>query len=181
MKKIKEFFKKLKKLIAGVKDHGFDTIIDDGKDLFNIDTDKPSDMKSGDEVDFKKLRWVFGGEDGSKAVESPGVQVRNLNVDVGKKFSYSWARAYFRRTLKEWGLEDSQASAFAVFGYRHGDVYKVGKMDWISTSRTWRSWENISGGYKGWNDVECRAAKEFVFLILSKDRGKRSNVIRCVK
>lgn len=181
MGKIKEFFRKLKKLIAGVREHGLDTVVDDGKDLFDIDTDKPSDRKSGDEVDFRKLRWVFGGEDGSKSVESPGVQIRNLNVVVGKKFSYSWARAYFRRTLKEWGLADTEAAAFAVFGYKHGDVYKVGKMDWISTSRTWRGWENISAGYKGWNDSECRAAKEFVFLILSRDRGKRSNVIRCVK
>lgn len=157
------------------------TDVDDGSDLFSNSGDKPDDKKSGDEVDFGKLVWCYGGEDGSKAVESEGVQIRNLNVSIGSKISYSWAKARFRRTLKEWGLEDSDASAFAVFGYRSGDVYKCGKMDWISTSRTSRSWENIRDGYKGWNNSECSAAREFVFLILSKDRKRRSNVIRCVK
>lgn len=158
-----------------------DSVADDGSDLFSNSGDKPDDKKSGDEVDFGKLVWCYGGEDGSKAVESEGVQIRNLNVSVGSKISYSWAKARFRRTLKEWGLEDSDASAFAVFGYRSGDAYKCGKMDWISTSRTSRSWENIMDGYKGWNNSECSAAREFVFLILSKDRKRRSNVIRCVK
>lgn len=183
MSKFASFFKKLYKLVKGIKKDGFDVdkFKDDVSDLFSHTPVSDGSGKSGDEVDFKKLKWVFGGEDGSKAVECPGVQIRNLNVSVGRKFTYSWARAYFRRTLKEWGLSDTDASAFAVFGYRHGDSYKCGKMDWISTSRTSRSWDNIRDGYKGWNNKECSAASEFVFLILSKDRTKRSNVIKYSK
>lgn len=180
---VKSFFKKLWNLVRGIREDGFsfDRIKDDLSDLFHNTEPNKQDDKSGDEVDFGKLKWCFGGEDGSKAVECAGVQIRNLNVNVGKNFSYSWAKARFRRTLAEWGLANSEAAAFAVFGYRHGDSYKCGKMDWISTSRTSRSWENIRGGYKGWNNAECCAATEFVFLILSKDRSKRSNVIRYKK
>ena len=176
---IRSFLRKLYELIAGAKED--DPEQEAGDDLFHNVSSEPSGTKSGDEVDFRKLKWCFGGEDGSKAKECSGVQIRNLNVSVGKKFTYSWAKAYFRRTLKEWGLSDTDASAFAVFGYRHGDSYKCGKMDWISTSRTSRDWKNIAAGYKGWNDKECRASDEFVFLILSRDRSKRSNVIRCKK
>jgi hypothetical protein len=149
-------------------------------DLFNH-SDSGNSGTTGDEVDFSKLKWVYGGEDGSKAIESTGVQIKNLRVNVGSRISYSWARTKFKRTLKEWGLEDSDASAFAIFGYLYGDSYKCGKMDWISTSRTFRSWENIKDGYKGWNDKECSASNDFIFLILSKDRKKRSNVIRYKK
>ena len=181
MGKIKKLFEKIKRFITGVKTIDLDTVIDTGKDLFDHSEDKKPDDKSGDEVDFKKLNWCFGGENGANAVESAGVQIRNLRVDVGKKFTYAWARARFRRTLQEWGLADNDAAAFAVFGYKHGSEYKCGKMDWISTSRTSRSWENIKSGYKGWNNAECSAATEFIFLILSKDRKKRSNVIKYTK
>lgn len=154
----------------------------DGKDdLFSVPEPANDDKKSGDEVDFSKLSWVYGGVNGSKAIESSGVQIRNLRVTVGSKISYAWARARFRRTLKEWGLADNDASALAVFGYRFDNIYKCGKMDWISTSRTFRSWKNIKDGYGGWNNNECSAASEFVFLILSEDGKKRSNVIRYKK
>lgn len=150
-------------------------------DLFVVPDPANDNKKSGDEVDFSKLKWVYGGVDGSKAVEHAGVQIRNLRVTVGSKFSYAWARARFRRTLKEWGLADNDASALAVFGYKFDNIYKCGKMDWISTSRTSRSWKNIKDGYGGWNNNECSAASEFIFLILSKDGRKRSNVIRYKK
>ena len=181
--------KLLKKLLDALirlleKKTGIDILDKEGQnspeDLFNNTTNDTA-SSTGDEVDFSKLSWVYGGEDGSKAVESPGVQIKNLKVSVGSKISYSWAKYRFKRTLKEWGLQDSDASAFAVFGYLSGDKYKCGKMDWISTSRTSRSWENIKDGYKGWNNKECSAATDFIFLILSKDRKHRSNVIRCKK
>ena len=177
LKELERFFNKvLKKLGLESEERP-----NDDKDLFVIPEPQNSDQKSGDEVDFSKLRWVYGGVNGSKAVESSCVQIRNLRVDVGSRISYAWARARFRRTLKEWGLADSDASALAVFGYRIDNIYKCGKMDWISTSRTSRSWKNIKDGYGGWNDKECSAASEFIFLILSKDAKKRSNVIRYKK
>lgn len=175
LKELERFLNKLmKKLGLESESSGGD------KDLFVI-PEQQNDPKSGDEVDFSRLSWVYGGVNGSKAVESSGVQIRNLRVNVGSKISYAWAKARFRRTLKEWGLADSDASALAVFGYKFDNIYKCGKMDWISTSRTNRSWENIKDGYGGWNDKECSAASEFIFLILSKDAKKRSNVIRYKK
>ena len=184
---MKKLLKKLLNKLLGKleKELGIEILDQQGQqspaDLFGNVQTQPTPPSSGDEVDFSKLKWVYGGEDGSNAVESSGVQIRNLRVTVGSKISYAWAKARFRRTLKEWGLADNDASAFAVFGYLCGDSYKCGKMDWISTSRTSRSWENIKDGYKGWNNKECSAANEFVFLILSKDRKKRSNVIRYKK
>lgn len=177
LKELERFLNKILKKIGLVSEEQ----PNEDKDLFVIPEQQNSDPKSGDEVDFSKLSWVYGGVNGSKAVESSGVQIRNLRVNVGSKISYAWAKARFRRTLKEWGLADSDASALAVFGYKIDNMYKCGKMDWISTSRTSRSWENIKDGYGGWNDKECSSASEFIFLILSKDAKKRSNVIRYKK
>ena len=87
--------------------------------------------------------------------------------------SYSW-----KSSGSLWGLPDTKADALAVFAVKGSDGnYKGGKFDWISKSRTTRSFENIKDGYNGWPKNAIETAKGYAFCIVSKDGKKRTNWI----
>ena len=58
-----------------------------------------------------------------------------------------------------------------------GKTFKAAKFDWISTSRTSRSFENIYDHYNGFDPDKFFSAKHRCFFIMSKDGKRRTNVL----
>jgi hypothetical protein len=93
--------------------------------------------------------------------------------------SYSWKSGGCESIGAGGGGDYSQTMA-CLFIKESDGGWRGGKFDWISTSRTTRSFTNIHGGYHGWNAGRFKAAKECAFVIVSRS-GKRTNVIKGAK
>jgi hypothetical protein len=134
-------------------------------------TEPGADSTSLDEIDYSALAWCYGRPNGEKAMLDERVRIANLRVGSGG-FRIDWVGG-----LDAWGLSHTDAGALACAFYRAGDGrMQGGKIDWISTSRSTRSWENIDDHYNGW---QCSNKKtEWAFVVLSRDGKRRSNVIR---
>ena len=117
----------------------------------------------------------FGSPNTSKATEDPNAQIKDLKMDRNG-MSYRWAKG---------GCENLGATSksdydhtIAVAGWSNdGKTFKCGKFDWISTSRTTRSFENIHSGYNGFKPDEFFNAKRRCFFIMSADGKKRTNIL----
>lgn len=138
------------------------------------DPTTPSDPSApvvGDAVPFSSLRWTFGGENGSRAVQS-GVVISGLSCGKGG-LSFCYVK-----NLSAWGRGNGQIADYACFFVQKTDGSWVGgKFDWISSSRSSRDFKNVYEGYAGWSldgvPNPCNAA----FVIVSGDCKRRSNVI----
>lgn len=122
-----------------------------------------------------RLVFRFGGFDGSRAAEDPATQIGSLHISRSK-LSYRWTAG----SLRNWGLADSQADgalACAFYWSPSDGAWIGGKFDWISTSRTTRDWNNLNGGYHGWNADAFWAAPKRAFCIISKDGRRRTNLL----
>ena len=127
---------------------------------------------AADQVSFGALRWSFGGIDGSGASKT-SASIGGLSASGGG-MSYRWTGP----TLSSWGLSNTSAGAYACFFVQRSDgAWVGGKFDWISTSRTSRSFENILHGYNGWSLAGVPNPCPCAFVIVSSDRKKRTNVI----
>ncbi len=126
---------------------------------------------NGDEVAFGLLNWSYGGVDGSHATQA-GVTIANLSVSGdGLAFQYV-------SDLSAWGLSNGSAGAIACFFVQRMDGSWVGgKFDWISSSRTTRSFTNIRGGYVGWSTSGCANPCPCAFVIIDGSGMRRSNVL----
>ena len=124
-----------------------------------------------DEVTFSDLNWSYGGFDGASA-EVSDVSIGGLVVDGrGLRFEYE-------TDLSSWGLSHSDAGALAcLFVQKEDGTWVGGKFDWISSSRKTRGFENIYGGYNGWNLSNVPAGANVAFCIVSRDGKKRSNIV----
>lgn len=132
-----------------------------------------SGSSSGASSKFKVVN-CYGGFKFENAVEDKAAQIQNLIVNQ-KGMKYGWKSG---STLKGWGLSDTDAHALAVFAVKGADgVYRGGKFDWISKSRTTRSFENIRAGYIGWPKNAIETAKGYAFCIVSQNGKKRTNWI----
>ena len=120
------------------------------------------------------LLFRYGGFDGSKAVEDQATWIEAFRF-TSTGMSYQWASS----SLRPWGLEDTEAGALACAFYWSDKEQKWigGKFDWISTSRTSRSWENIRGRYNGWDPDAFFSAKRHAFCIVSRDGKRRTNLL----
>ncbi len=118
------------------------------------------------------LVFRHGGFNGSKAVEDPATQIKGFKFS-SSGMSYAWAKG----DLGNWGLARTDAGALACAFYWDGERWIGGKFDWISTSRTTRSWENIRGHYNGWDPDAFFSAKRHAFCIVSRDGRKRTNLV----
>lgn len=119
------------------------------------------------------LVYCYGGVNGQNAVEDPNTQITALTVNR-RGLGYQWSNG----SLSNWGLSYKDAGALACAFYLGDDGrWYGGKFDWISTSRTTRSFTNIDSGYHGWEPSKFYNAKKRGFLILSKDGKKRTNFI----
>ena len=130
-------------------------------------SDSPSSPSSPVVLDFR-----YGGFDGSKAVEDFSTQIEFFQFSSAG-MSYQWASS----SLRPWGLNDTDAGALACAFYWDGSRWIGGKFDWISTSRTTRSWENIRGHYNGWDPDAFFSAKKHAFCIVSRDGKRRTNLL----
>lgn len=130
--------------------------------------------QSADEVDFSALDWCWGAFGGKNAKAVDGVQISSLKVS-GDGMSYKWVSGGCEK-LGASSRED--AACIAALFCKIDGQWRGGKWEWISTSRTTRSLENIKEGYNGWDASAISKASEYAFVITSKDGKKRTNVIK---
>lgn len=117
----------------------------------------------------------FGSPNVGKCRESNDAQIKDFKMDK-KGMSYKWAKG----GCESLGAKDkSDAGAtLAVCGYSNNGIdYHVTKFDWISTSRTTRSWENVKEHYNGINPDTFFEAPYHCFFICDKHGNYRTNVL----
>ena len=113
--------------------------------------------------------WRYGGFDGSRAKEDSACRIKSVSMSdkgVEFKFSGSW-----------WGATHDNPTMRCCAFFKSGDKWVGGFWEWGSPDRTYRAFTNIDDGYNGWSGSDFHAAKEYAFLICSKDGKKRSNVV----
>lgn len=121
--------------------------------------------------------WCYGGFSAPNAVEDPNCQIANLNINGTKGLSYNWIPG---KTMAVWGESsptDCIGIACAGWYDESAKTWKVGKFDWISSSRQTRDFKNISTHYNGWEPDKFFAAKQKCFFIVLKNGTKRTNVL----
>jgi len=143
--------------------------------------DKPPEQ-SADAVPYESLRWVHGGFNGPAAVLDDVARIDKLNVH-GRGMSYRWTAGGCER----FGAANAQdyTKTVACIFYRGADgVWRGGKFDWISTSRTTRDFHNVDAGYGGWSRAAFDAGTAYAFVIVGSDMsaggrptGRRTNVV----
>lgn len=130
---------------------------------------------AGDSVDFAGLSWSYGGFKGGSAVIRPGCEIADLRVS-DKGLTYKWARGGCE-SLGAADRGDHSRTLACLFVRGADGAWRGGKFDWISTSRTTRSFENIRSGYGGWPKDAIETATGYAFVIVSADGRRRTNVI----
>ena len=121
-----------------------------------------------------KLDFRYGGFNGSRAVEDANCQIGSLKLSRDG-LSFRWVKGGCEM-LGAADREDYDHTVACVF-FWDGSKWVGGKFDWVSTSRTYRDFENVHGGYGGWNADAFFGAKKHGFVIVSADGKKRSNFI----
>lgn len=143
-----------------------------GQDAGTTGTSGTASSTAGDEAPFSSFRFTYGGFNGSGAGLSEP-RIANLRISGGS-MSYSWAGP----TLAAWGMGDSQAGAICcLFVKNSAGAWIGGKFDWISTSRTSRSLNHVTGGYGGWTLSGVPNPCEAAFVIINSSGSRRTNVI----
>ena len=135
---------------------------------FNSSTLQPCNSSS--------IVWIYGGVDGSRAVEDPETQIRNLRMDANG-LRYDWAKGGCENFGAASGTDYGSTLACAFYLDEAGRRWIGGKFDWISTSRTSRSFENVRAGYHGWDPEAFFHAKRHAFCILPANGKRRTNLI----
>ncbi len=116
----------------------------------------------------------FGSPNCSKAKEVSEAQIKDLKISKNG-LTYRWATGGCEKLGASSASDYSQT--LAVAGYGDGKTFKAAKFDWISTSRTSRSFENIYDHYNGFDPDKFFSAKHRCFFIMSKDGKKRTNIL----
>lgn len=132
-----------------------------------------TDTSNGvDDVDFSKLVW-HGDFDGSRAVlDAPRLSC--LTFHGNEEVTFRWDVG-----MENWGFARGDASGVFSMFFQHADgVWRGGRMEWVSTSRTQRDLANLSDP-KFHFDIStlpnpCRGA-----IVVHNGRAgtKRSNVV----
>lgn len=122
--------------------------------------------------DTSKLVWCFGGENGSNAKEDTSASgYRLLSATVSVK------GITFKGTGAMWGYTHDKHDARNCIFFEEGGKWYGGFWEWGSVDRTFRGFDNIYGGYKGWNHIRFQKAKKVAFLVMDCAGRRRSNVI----
>lgn len=135
----------------------------------------PSVPAGTDAVPFANLAFTYGGFRGSSALLSTP-RISSLKVHSnGLSFTYDV-------DLRSWGYAHGDAGgALACLFVRVNGVWRGGKFDWISSSRSTRDFKNVHGGYGGWKPEDLAACDAYAFVIVSADQKRRSNVVMASK
>lgn len=128
------------------------------------------------DVPYGDLDFCWGGFRGGSAKLVKESCIKNLKIR-GDGMSYSWESG----GCEKLGAKDRSdaGNTLACLFCKNDGRWRGGKFDWISTSRTSRSFENINGGYNGWDPSAISKAEKYAFVIVSKDGKRRTNVITC--
>ena len=166
---IEELDKAYQKWLVQYEEAG-GTIGNDTAVVEEAGTDASATDNSVDAILFKYLVWTYGGVAGGTALLSdPRISAFKVS---GDKMSFKWDV-----DLSAWGLGNDEAGALAcLFCYVDGE-YRGGKFEWISSSRTTRDFGNIRDGYNKWIPSDLDRAEAYIFVVVSKDGKKRSNVV----
>lgn len=117
----------------------------------------------------------FGSPNVANARFNPDAQITGFKMDK-KGMSYKWVKG----GCEQLGAKDKQDAGMtlAVCGYStNGIDFHVTKFDWISTSRTTRSWENVYEHYNGINPDMFFNAPKRCFFICDKHGSYRTNIL----
>lgn len=137
------------------------------------ETPQTQPATDADAVPFDALDFRWGGFNGSAATLKDGCRIASLKVS-GNGLSYDWQSG----GCEKLGASSAgDADCLACLFCRIGGKWQGGKFDWISTSRRTRGFENIYGGYNGWDPDAIGKADAYVFVIVSRNGKLRSNVI----
>jgi hypothetical protein len=125
-----------------------------------------------DAAPFETFKWVYGGFHGEKA-QPREVAISSLKMKPDG-LSFKWVQ-----DLSQWGIanEDYTQAVACLFVMNKNGEWVGGKFDWISSSRNTRDFKNVYSGYNDWNLMDVPNPCPAAFVIVSKDGGKRSNVI----
>ena len=137
------------------------------------ETPQTQPATDADAVPFDALDFRWGGFNGSAATLKDGCRIASLKVS-GNGLSYDWQSG----GCEQLGASSAgDADCLACLFCRIGGKWQGGKFDWISTSRRTRGFENIYGGYNGWDPDAIGKADAYAFVIVSRNGKLRSNVI----
>ena len=140
--------------------------------------EQPAEQSAGTEPgrqDSERLVFRFGGFRGEGAAEDPATQIAEVRI-TKDRLSYRWARGGCENFGAKSREDSGAALACAFFWSEKDKAWIGGKFDWISTSRTTRDWENLNGGYHGWDAKAFWAAPRRAFCIVSANGRKRTNL-----
>lgn len=158
--------------LEDLKDAGNDAAeIGNGEKPADTPADTPAQSAAaGDEVEFARFQWKFGGFNGAGAQRDMSVELANLKNN-GRVVSYTWVKG-----LSAWGFGHTDAGAIcAIFVQQADGSWVGGKFDWISTSRASRELKHLEN-YNGWN-MTLPINAPVAFVVVSADGRRRSNVI----
>lgn len=130
------------------------------------------ESSSVDGVKFSSLIWTYGGASGNgqtSVLSTP--RISNLQVNSTKDMTLTWDVG-----MTDWGYGNTDAKGIACLFCKVGNQWVGGKFEYISTSRSYRAFTNISKKYSGWDPSNLNAS-EFAFVVISSDLKSRSNVI----
>lgn len=125
-------------------------------------------------ADSLALDFRYGGFKGGGAKEDSRCRIGSFRMSLDG-MSYKWVSGGCE-ALGATSREDYDHTVACAF-YWDGNKWVGGKFDWVSTSRTYRDFENIRTGYGGWDAVAFFRATKHAFCIVSADGKKRSNLI----
>jgi len=136
---------------------------------------EPETKPETEETQSETIKIVsFGSPNTSKAKEEAAAQIKDLKLNKDG-LSYKWAKGGCEQLGATSKSDYSQT--LAVAGYGDGKTFKCGKFDWISTSRTTRSFENVHDHYNGFDPDAFFKAPHRCFFIMSKDGKRRTNIL----
>ena len=117
----------------------------------------------------------FGSPNVGNCRLNPDALIKDFRMDK-KGMGYKWDKG----GCEQLGAKDKgdAGMTLAVCGYSNDGInYHVTKFDWISTSRTTRSWENVYEHYNGINPEVFFNAKHHCFFICDKHGNYRTNIL----
>lgn len=126
------------------------------------------------------IAWLHGGFDGSRAAEVAEARIADLRMD-GNGLSFRWESGGCEALGASSRTDYSRTLACAFYWDEAGRRWIGGKFDWISTSRTSRSFENVRAGYHGWDPEAFFGARRRAFCVASADGKWRSNLLEETK
>ena len=156
-----------------VKPEDLEPVPEDKDPVEYAPNDTNADEIIWEQAPFDKFHWDFGGFHGEKAQAVPGCEIDGLCVGYNA-MRYRWRKGGCEM-LGAAGPDD--ASCLCCLFVLNSGVWRGGKFDWISTTRTTRSMNNIHGGYRGWSTDVFAHAEAYAFCIVSKNGRKRTNTI----